>query len=181
MTGGAGYLGSVLVPRLLRGGHEVRVIDSLMYDGSSLLSVWAEPGFEFIKGDVRDTEVARRGVSGMDAVVHLAAIVGDPACARDPELARAVNQEASVGLLGEAAHSKVQRFLFASTCSNYGRMSDPTAYVDETAELKPVSLYAETKVAVEQHMLGPGAKGDLSLTPCASRPSMGHRLVCALT
>jgi nucleoside-diphosphate-sugar epimerase len=164
VTGGAGYLGSVLVPLLLRGGHEVRVVDNLMYDGSALLSVWAEPGFGFIRGDIRDGEVARRGVSGMDAVVHLAAIVGDPACARDPELALAVNQQASFDLLNEAAHARVQRFLFASTCSNYGRMSDPSAYVDETAELKPVSLYAETKVAVEQQMLGPGDLGDLSVT-----------------
>jgi nucleoside-diphosphate-sugar epimerase len=100
----------------------------------------------------------------MDAVVHLAAIVGDPACARDPELALAVNQQASFDLLNEAARARVQRFLFASTCSNYGRMSDPSAYVDETAELKPVSLYAETKVAVEQQMLRPGDLGDLSVT-----------------
>ena len=165
VTGGAGYLGSVLVPRLLRGGHEVRALDSLMYDGSSLLSVWSEPGFEFVRGDVRDVDVVHRSLVGVDAVVHLAAIVGDPACARDPELARAVNLEASVAVLEAAARSGAQRFIFASTCSNYGRMSDPTKYVDETAELKPVSLYAETKVGVERRMLeSSGDFGDLGVT-----------------
>jgi nucleoside-diphosphate-sugar epimerase len=165
VTGGAGYLGSVLVPRLLHGGHEVRALDSLMYDGSSLLSVWSDPAFEFVRGDVRDQDLMRLSLSGVDAVVHLAAIVGDPACARDPELARAVNQEASIAFLDAAAKAGARRFIFASTCSNYGRMSDPTKYVDETAELKPVSLYAETKVGVERRMLeSPGAFGDLRVT-----------------
>src|SRR4029077_4603292 len=71
VTGGAGYLGSVLVPRLLRGGHEVRALDSLMYDGSSLLPVWSDPAFEFVKGDVRRQDVMRGALSGVDAVVHL--------------------------------------------------------------------------------------------------------------
>ncbi len=165
VTGGAGYLGSVLVPRLLRGGHEVRALDSLMYDGSSLLSVWSDPAFEFVRGDVRDLDLMRSSLSGVDAVVHLAAIVGDPACARDPDLARAVNLEASIAVLDAAAEAGAHRFVFASTCSNYGRMSDPTKYVDETAELKPVSLYAETKVGVERRMLeSPGEFGDLAVT-----------------
>jgi nucleoside-diphosphate-sugar epimerase len=93
----------------------------------------------------------------MDAVVHLAAIVGDPACSRAPEAARDVNQDASVRLLDEAANAGVRRFVFASTCSNYGKMADPDGYVDETAELRPVSLYAETKVAVERAILEPKA------------------------
>ena len=165
VTGGAGYLGAVLVPRLLDRGHSVRVLDSLMYGGSSLLSVWSDPNFEFVNGDIRDVDVMKRAVDGVDAVVHLAAIVGDPACARDPELARNVNRDAALATLDAAEAAGVKRFVFASTCSNYGRMADPSNYVDETAELKPVSLYAETKVAVEEAMLGPrNGSGGVSVT-----------------
>jgi nucleoside-diphosphate-sugar epimerase len=92
----------------------------------------------------------------MEAVVHLAAVVGDPACARDPALARSVNLEASLSLIEESRHSGVQRFIFASTCSNYGKMKDPDHFVDEESELNPVSLYAETKVAVEKFLLVSG-------------------------
>lgn len=164
VTGGAGYVGSTLVPMLLETGHRVRVLDSLQHGGASLLGVWANPQFEFVKGDVRDAAAVRSAIAGMDAVVHLAAIVGDPACARQPDLARAVNLDASLALLEECQRAGVSRFVFASTCSNYGKMSDPDRYVDETSELKPVSLYAETKVAVERAMLAASGNG-LSATP----------------
>jgi nucleoside-diphosphate-sugar epimerase len=164
VTGGAGYVGSTLVPRLLEGGHQVRVLDSLLHGGESLLGMWANPDFEFRLGDVRNEAAVREAVSGMDAVVHLAAIVGDPACAREPKLAREVNLEASLGLLEQSRRAGVGRFVFASTCSNYGRMADPTAYVDEGSTLAPVSLYAETKVAVERALLESGTNG-LVTTP----------------
>jgi len=155
VTGGAGYIGSTLVPMLLADGHRVRVIDSLLHGGASLLGVWPHPQFEFMRGDIRDAETIRSAVSGMNAVVHLAAIVGDPACARQPALTQAVNLDASLALLEESKRANVSRFIFASTCSNYGKMSDATQYVDETSELQPVSLYAETKVAVERVVLDP--------------------------
>jgi nucleoside-diphosphate-sugar epimerase len=153
VTGGAGYLGSTLVPLLLGAGHTVRVLDSLRYGGRSLLGVWSHPAFEFLRGDVRDATLVRRAVDGMDAIVHLAAIVGDPACTREPEEARAVNLDASRQLLALSAAARVERFIFASTCSNYGRMSDPNVLLDETSALRPLSLYAETKVAFEQTLL----------------------------
>jgi nucleoside-diphosphate-sugar epimerase len=155
VTGGAGYIGSVIVPRLLAKGHRVRVLDILAHGGRSLFGVWSNPRFEFIRGDIRDTAVVRRALNDVEAVVHLAAIVGDPACAREPELARSVNLEASLALLNECKSRGVSRFVFASTCSNYGKMSDPSRYVDEDSQLRPVSLYAETKVAVEQAVLDP--------------------------
>nr|MBA3657364.1 SDR family oxidoreductase [Gemmatimonadaceae bacterium] len=103
--------------------------------------------------------VVDEALKGVDAVVHLAAIVGDPACARQPDLARSVNLDASLALLGAAKSKGVRRFVFASTCSNYGRMKDPNGYVDETADLSPVSLYAETKVAVENAVLAASDTG----------------------
>ena len=154
ITGGAGYVGSTLAPRLLATGHGVRVLDTLLHGGRALLPVWSHPRFEFVRGDVRDRAAVARALDGIDAVVHLAAIVGDPACARQPELAREVNLEASLGLLAEARRRSVSRFVFASTCSNYGKMKDTDSYVDEASELAPVSLYAETKVAVERALLG---------------------------
>jgi nucleoside-diphosphate-sugar epimerase len=162
VTGGAGYVGSTLVPMLLSDGHRVRVVDALLHGGESLLGFVGHPDFEFVRGDVTDAAVIRGAVTGMDAVVHLAAIVGDPACARQPERARSVNLDASQALLESARTERVRRFIFASTCSNYGRMKDPSSYVDETSELAPVSLYAETKVAFERMLL---AERDLCATP----------------
>jgi len=159
ITGGAGYVGSTLAPLLLAAGHKVRVLDRLLYGGDSLLGVWSNPDFDFIHGDVRDRETLRQAVSECDAVVHLAAIVGDPACAREPEIARAVNLDASMNLIEESRKAGVQRFVFASTCSNYGKMKDPTQFVNEESELQPVSLYAETKVAVEKFLLESAANG----------------------
>ena len=130
---------------------------------SPLLSAWSHPGFEFVGGDLREAHCGRL-LSGMDAVVHLAAIVGDPACSRQPELARAVNLESSLALIEDSQRAGVGRFVFASTCSNYGKMKD-VAYVDESSELSPVSLYAETKVAVEQALLQSAGRSGWCPTP----------------
>jgi nucleoside-diphosphate-sugar epimerase len=159
VTGGAGYVGGTLVPMLLSSGHHVRVLDSLLHGGTALLPSWAHPRFEFVRGDVRDAAARRAALAGINAVVHLAAIVGDPACSRAPELARAVNLESSLALIEESRSAGVSRFVFASTCSNYGKMKE-SSFVDEDSELQPVSLYAETKVAVEQALLASaGAEG----------------------
>jgi nucleoside-diphosphate-sugar epimerase len=98
----------------------------------------------------------QKAMTGMDAVVHLAAIVGDSACKHNPELARSVNQEASLQLIRLSEAASISRFVFASTCSNYGRTSDPSAFLTEDAELRPISLYAETKVEVEKAIVGSG-------------------------
>jgi nucleoside-diphosphate-sugar epimerase len=146
-------------------GHRVRVLDSLLHGGDSLLGVWSHPNFQFVRGDVCDREMVQTALSGIDAVVHLAAIVGDPACSRKPDLARAVNLEASLALIEESRRAGVSRFIFASTCSNYGKMTDASAFVDEESELRPVSLYAETKVAVEKALLASGGNGKWCPTP----------------
>jgi len=141
------------------------VIDHLAYGGESLLGVWCHPQFEFIRGDIRDREAVRACVSGRDAVVHLAAVVGDPACSHQPDLARATNLDASSALIEESQKAGVERFIFASTCSNYGKMKDANQYVDEQSELSPVSLYAETKVGVEIALLRSGRNNGWCPTP----------------
>jgi len=165
VTGGAGYIGSTLTPFLLAAGHQVRVLDRLAYGGQSLLGVWADPYFEFVRGDIRDRGLVRTAVAGQDAVVHLAAIVGDPACAREPDLARSTNLDASLALIAESQSAGVERFVFASTCSNYGKMKDNNQYLDEDSELSPVSLYAETKVAVETALFESGRSERWCPTP----------------
>lgn len=153
VTGGAGYVGSIVVSHLLSSGYNVRVLDSLLHGGDGLLGVWSHPNFQFVRADIRDTASVKPHLSGVEAIVHLAAIVGDPACARQPAEAKSVNLEASLLLRDLAVESGVQRFLFASTCSNYGKMETVDTVLDESSALRPVSLYAETKVAVERALL----------------------------
>ncbi len=164
VTGGAGYIGSVLVRLLLARGWRVRVLDRLLAGGESLLELLDHERFEFVRGDIRDADTVARAVAGCWAVAHLAAIVGDPACRANPDLARSTNLDGSRLLLDAAQRAGVARFVFASTCSNYGKMPDPTAYVDETSPLAPVSLYAETKVAFEQDVLARSRQDGLAGT-----------------
>ena len=153
VTGGAGYIGSVLVRILLNKGYSVRAMDSLKFGGDALYDVAQDPNFEFIKGDIRNEADIDKALQGMDAVAHLAAIVGDPACSKFSDEAKEVNWAASVSLFEKAEKAGIKRFVFASTCSNYGKMSDPDSFVDEDSELRPVSLYAELKVKFENYIL----------------------------
>jgi nucleoside-diphosphate-sugar epimerase len=152
VTGGAGYIGARTTRELLTAGHAVTVLDSLLHGQSAIADALQAAGARVVRGDIRDPDARREALAGADAVVHLAAIVGDPACAQDPELSQEVNVDAARALFEQA--SDVERFVFASTCSNYGRMADPLVAIDETAPLAPVSLYAEQKVAVETELLG---------------------------
>lgn len=154
VTGGAGYIGSVLVRQLLENNYKVRVLDNLMFGGESILDVLNNPNFEFQKGDVRNEEDIQKALKDVYGVAHLAAIVGDPACAKDPELTLSINRDGSQLLYNKAVELGVERFVFASTCSNYGKMDDPNSFVNEGSALTPVSLYAETKVAFEKFLLG---------------------------
>ncbi len=153
VTGGAGYIGTPLCLDLAAAGRRVRALDSLLHDQSEIAERLEQAGVELIRGDVRDPQARERALAGAQAVVHLAAIVGDPACARDPAVSHEVNVEGTRALVRDAAQLGVNRFVFASTCSNYGRMADPATPIDETGVLAPVSLYAEQKVQMEQALL----------------------------
>jgi len=164
ITGGAGYVGSVVARHLLSLGYHVRVLDSLLHGGNSLLGLYSEDKFEFIRGDIRDKGIASQALLGIDGVVHLAAIVGDPACARQPEESQSVNLEGSMQIFEAARNHGVNKFVFASTCSNYGKMIDTSQYVTEESELRPVSLYAENKVAVETSLLSESSHDSVNVT-----------------
>jgi nucleoside-diphosphate-sugar epimerase len=150
VTGGAGYVGCALVQELRADGHEVVILDSLLHGQRGPAELLEREGATLLVGDVRDADARARLLDGADALVHLAAIVGDPACAQVPELSEDINVNASRALIADA--SGVRRLVFASTCSNYGRMSDPNVALDETAPLRPVSLYARQKVQIESEL-----------------------------
>lgn len=150
VVGGAGYLGSTLVPMLLNGGYQVRVLDSLLFGKSSLDAVARHPNFELIPNDVRDIQAVVQSMRGCDAVIHLAAIVGDPACEENPQLAAEINRAGTRMLIDVSRGQGVRQFLFASTCSVYGA-SD--YLMDEHAQVAPISLYAQTKIDSEELLL----------------------------
>jgi nucleoside-diphosphate-sugar epimerase len=164
VVGGAGYVGSALSRRLLEVGHRVRVLDALIYDnGSSLAGLADRDGFEFVKGDMRSPEDVRASLDGVTDVVLLAALVGDPVCKRNPEAAREINVDGAQNVLEASDASGAERFVFASTCSNYGLRETDTPAA-EGDELHPLSLYAETKVEMEGRILGKAADMDLNPT-----------------
>ncbi len=151
VTGGAGYVGSILVSMLLQKGYRVRVLDNLMYGGKALLPCFASPNFEFVKGDIRRIEDVRPALQGMDAVIHLAAIVGFPACKKNPQLAEEINHQATV-LLEGLRHERP--LIFASTGSNYGALVGDVCRED--SPLNPLTIYGSTKTAAEQYLLKQG-------------------------
>jgi nucleoside-diphosphate-sugar epimerase len=167
VTGGSGYIGAMLVKELLDAGREVRVLDSLLHGQEEIAAEQEQAGVQVIRADIRDADARGRALAGAEAVVHLAAIVGDPACALDPAVSDEVNVQATESLVADAATAGVQRLVFASTCSNYGRMTDPTVPITETGELRPVSLYAEQKVGMEKLILG--AVNEIPPTPPPTR------------
>ena len=162
VTGGAGYVGSGLLRELLREGYNVTCVDKLVFGGESLLDIWHNNNFNFIKCDINDwSSFEKILIEGQfNAVIHLAAIVGDPACRLHSELAIKTNWDSTKWLLDKSMRLGVERFIFASTCSNYGKMDNPESFVDEKSTLAPVSLYAELKVKFENYMLSEIEKDD---------------------
>ena len=151
VTGGAGYIGSVLVRQLLAQGKQVRVVDRMLQGGHGLEDLSHEPNLSVLRKDLRDPLTHEQALEGVDTVIHLAAIVGDKACAQDEDLAVQTNWTATVALARRARAVGVRRFVFASTCSVYGEGREET--LDEDSPAKPLSLYAETRWHAEQGIL----------------------------
>ncbi len=150
VTGGAGYLGSVLSERLLDAGYRVTVVDNLLFNQQSLFHLCANPDFSFVRGDVRDPALMESLVRQADVLIPLAALVGAPACDREPWLAEAVNFGAVEAL--NKMRDPGQLVVFPTTNSGYGTKSGET-YCTEEAELEPISLYGKTKVRAEAELL----------------------------
>lgn len=153
LTGGAGYLGSILTPHLLSLGHCVTVLDTLIYGQAPLLDSCMDSKFEFVYGDARDERVLRSLISKADCILPLAALVGAPACGRDAVGASSINRDAVV--LISKLRSKAQRVLFPTTNSGYGIGEEGVACTEETP-LRPISLYGTTKVEAEKALLDSG-------------------------
>ena len=151
VTGGAGYIGAILVRRLLQAGERVRVIDRMLHGAHGLSGLEAEERLEIRTEDLRDPRTHDDALEGCDTVVHLAAIVGDKACALDEEMAVQTNWTATVTLARRAAARGVRRFVFASTCSVYGEGRNEI--LTEASPVRPLSLYAETRFHAERGIL----------------------------
>ncbi|SCL25340.1 NAD-dependent epimerase/dehydratase family protein [Micromonospora inyonensis] len=147
VTGGAGYLGSVLAGKLCAAGHRVTVVDNHATSPRRAPS----PGIRHVEADIRDVGDWSAALRGIDAVVHLAAIVGDPACEVDHDLTWETNYLATVGLVGACRAAGVGRFVLASSCSNYGESANERART--LSPMQPKSLYAQSKIYAEHHVL----------------------------
>jgi nucleoside-diphosphate-sugar epimerase len=150
VIGGAGYIGSALVERLLELGYQVRVLDLLLYGDASISGFYGHPKFELVQGDFRHIDTVVNATRGMDAIVHLGAIVGDSACAIDQDLTIEINLRATWTIAEVGKGFGVKRLIFASTCSVYGACDE---ILDERSALRPLSLYARTKMESEKMLL----------------------------
>jgi nucleoside-diphosphate-sugar epimerase len=150
VVGGAGYIGSALVQRLLELGHKVRVLDLLIYGDDPISAFYDHPDFELIQGDFRHIHTVVNAAKGMDAIIHLGAIVGDSACSLDQDLTIEINLRATRTIAEVGKGFGVKRFVFASTCSVYGASDE---ILDERSALRPISLYARTKMESEKMLL----------------------------
>lgn len=163
VTGGAGYIGSMLTSILVKKDYSVRVIDSLIYGNDGISKLLDENVIQLIKGDIRNENLFEKSLEGIDCVLHLAAIVGEPLCNKIPEAARQINEFATTKLIKACKKKGVRRLIFSSTCSNYGSSDE---IVNETTPLHYLSLYSETKVKSESLILS--SKKD-NFEPCVLR------------
>lgn len=151
VTGGAGYVGAVLVPKLLAKGYQVKVLDLYLYGEDVLAAVKGHPNLKEIKGDLRDRELLRQEIPGTEAIIHLACISNDPSYELDPDLGKSINYDAFLDLVQIAKDSQVKRFIFASSSSVYGIKDE--AEVTEDLPLEPLTDYSKYKVLCEEALL----------------------------
>jgi nucleoside-diphosphate-sugar epimerase len=148
ITGGAGYVGTSLIPQLLDKNFKVHVYDSLLFGGDAILPFFRHPNFRFTRGDIRNFDALKKVVKDADIVIHLAAIVGFPACRKDPDFAKSVNVDGTQNVI--KATSKEQLIIYGSTGSNYGDVED---ICTESTPLNPLSIYGQTKTLAEKMIM----------------------------
>ena len=163
VTGGAGYIGSVLTPNLVQRGYSVRVLDSLVYGSDGISDLTSNNSIELISNDIRNVDAVEKALQDIDCVIHLAAIVGEPLCKKIPKAAKQINELATKQLVNISKKNGVRRFIYSSTCSNYGSSSQ---IVNENTPLQALSLYSETKVNSEAFVLN---SQDSNFEPCVLR------------
>ena len=151
VTGGAGYVGAVLVPKLLNKGYDVTVIDLYLYGDDVLDSVKDNPGLKQVKGDIRNRDLLEKEMQGTDAVIHLACISNDPSYELDPDLGKSINYDAFIPLVDIAKRNKVKRFIYASSSSVYGIKEEDQ--VTEDLPLEPLTDYSKFKAGCEEVLL----------------------------
>ena len=150
VTGGAGYIGSVVIPKLVEQGYSVTVYDSLIYGKDGISDLIKEKKIELIIGDIRNYSLLEESLENIDCVLHLAAIVGEPLCKKIPDAAHQINELSTSSLIQACKKQNVKRIIYASTCSNYG---SSTELANETTPVQSLSLYSETKVKSEAMIL----------------------------
>ena len=164
VIGGAGYIGVPLTFQLLSRGYNVRCLDLLLYGNRDSISLFlGEPGYEFIYGDMADSDVMTKALEGITDVIILAGLVGDPATKKYPDESAMINDAGIKSVISHINGKGINKVVFVSTCSNYGEIPED-ATADENYELKPLSLYAKSKVAAEKIILGNSGKVDYTGT-----------------
>tara|TARA_B100000029_G_scaffold387718_1_gene383771 strand:+ start:4717 stop:5742 length:1026 start_codon:yes stop_codon:yes gene_type:complete len=169
VTGGAGYVGSVLIKKLFAENYNIKIIDSLVY-GSDGISDYSENKIEFINLDIRKIQNIPNIFQDVNCIIHLAAIVGEPLCKKIPLAAKQINELATKNIINLSKKYGVERFIFASTCSNYGSSEN---IVDENSPVSPLSLYSESKVNSENFLLSQKSN---TFQPCVLRFATAHGL-----
>jgi len=175
VTGGGGYVGAVLIPKLLKKGYKVTVIDLYMYGENVLDAVKNDPNLKQVKGDIRDNALLEKELKGIDAVIHLACISNDPSYELDPELGKSINYDATTRLVDIAKRSGVKRFIYASTSSVYGIKEVDN--VTEDLALEPLTDYSKYKALAEEYILKQRSPGFVVLilrpaTVCGYSPRL---------
>src|SRR5258707_6143257 len=181
VTGGGGYVGSALIPELLRQGYRVKVVDLFWYGQDVYGEFNHDPGLERIALDIRDSKVLKAALKGVDAVIHLACISNDPSFELDPSLGKSINYDAFAGLLQGAIDQGVRRFIYASSSSIYGVKETPD--VREDAEPQPLTDYSRFKLDCERDLLAHASSNGLErvIVRPATVCGYAHRLRLDLT
>jgi len=152
VTGGAGYIGSVLVRKLIKAGYKVKVIDKLLFGAKPVRKLKSSPNFTLVQGDILDTDLLKKMLVDVDAVVHLAAIVGEPACLSKKDIALKTNYLGTIYLARLCKAYGIKKFIYTSTCSTYGQQEEKD-FLKEKSQLRPVDFYGETKIYAEREIM----------------------------